>query len=886
MEREGKELKSRDKIVLKNTKEGLIEHNLSKDKTKNISKKIEDIDLKRIIEYKRVESLDLSKSRRAEPIIRKKQKLLYQGISRQETLEADMKDINIGKTIDKADETFILDEPVPTDIREELDIDSELEPYLKPEPEVKLNHKKKYKLAHKGRYKQKEISINQDLNLNKENLDISKDNPKEKLDQQKRHRIKINNDSKNEATVNSKDKLMNKTVEKTEKISRTSKNDGEANKNDTSKKGASKFKQSKDNKKNKLYHQEDEEKGMMKNIFTSATSITAGFITSSTNNIYHSKMDEVEDENVGVKSTHQAQEVGERALRKTSNYSIKRKNRKLKKEYKDYGKTIKLRDKLEFNKVLMKDKRYQELSGISRYIQKWRFKKQYNQRVGKSIGKRLVAGIKGVPTTIKGITKKVGTKAGAYIMALVFLFLMIMVTVQSCSNILMGGLGTIAGTSFQASDLDVTGADVEYTRLETGLLLTLQDIEIYNLGYDEYRYNLDGVGHDPHELIAYLTAKYGDFKTSSIIRELQMIFTEQYKLSLQRIIETYTTTETFIDSETGEEYEEEVEHEKIILLTTLISRPLNEVLIGRLDRDKKELYDVLMTSKGNFMTYASPVDGDWKQYISSMFGWRIHPIQMVENFHTGLDIAKPEGEPLYAIFEGTVKEVGYESNGYGHYIVIEDKAGNTALYAHCSSINVSQGSTIKNGDIIATIGSTGSSTGPHLHLELEDSDRNLLNPYFYLYSEAGSTIGTGIYYNGYRGNYGSPGIPYDNDDIQALFNEADKHLGKRYIFGANGPNNFDCSSFVSWVFRNSGIYNIPRTTAQGIFNTSTPISASEAKAGDIIFFTGTYNAGVPVTHVGIYAGNGMMVHAGDPIQYTSIETNYWKNHFYSFGRLR
>ncbi len=194
---------------------------------------------------------------------------------------------------------------------------------------------------------------------------------------------------------------------------------------------------------------------------------------------------------------------------------------------------------------------------------------------------------------------------------------------------------------------------------------------------------------------------------------------------------------------------------------------------------------------------------------------------------------------------------------------------------------------LKKGDIIAKVGSTGMSTGAHLHLELEDSKGNLLNPYFYLYSESGSPIGATAYYNGYTGNYGNLGIPYDDETIRALFNEADKHLGKIYIFGgASGPENFDCSSFVCWVFRNSGIYNMPRITAQGIFNISTPISSSEAKAGDVIFFTGTYNAGVPVTHVGIYAGNGMMVHAGDPVQYTSIESNYWRNHFYSFGRLR
>ena len=75
------------------------------------------------------------------------------------------------------------------------------------------------------------------------------------------------------------------------------------------------------------------------------------------------------------------------------------------------------------------------------------------------------------------------------------------------------------------------------------------------------------------------------------------------------------------------------------------------------------------------------------------------------------------------------------------------------------------------------------------------------------------------------------------------------------------------------------------TTAQGIYDQCTPVSAADAKAGDIIFFTGTYNAGRPVTHVGIYCGNGTMVHCGDPIQYTSINTSYWQSHFYGFGRL-
>lgn len=106
------------------------------------------------------------------------------------------------------------------------------------------------------------------------------------------------------------------------------------------------------------------------------------------------------------------------------------------------------------------------------------------------------------------------------------------------------------------------------------------------------------------------------------------------------------------------------------------------------------------------------------------------------------------------------------------------------------------------------------------------------------------------------------------------------------LWGGSSPStSFDCSGFVCWVFTNSGVHNLPRTTAQGIYDQCTPVSAADAKAGDIIFFTGTYNSPGPVSHVGIYCGNGVMIHCGDPIKYASINTPYWQSHFYSFGRL-
>ncbi len=125
------------------------------------------------------------------------------------------------------------------------------------------------------------------------------------------------------------------------------------------------------------------------------------------------------------------------------------------------------------------------------------------------------------------------------------------------------------------------------------------------------------------------------------------------------------------------------------------------------------------------------------------------------------------------------------------------------------------------------------------------------------------------------------------DYADALFNEAEKYIGMPYVWGGSTPQtSFDCSGFVCWSVTHSGVKNLPRTTAQGIYNQCIKISPSEAKRGDIIFFQGTYNSGSPVTHVGFYAGDGKMLHCGNPIQYTSTQTAYWVSHFYAYGRLK
>ena len=135
-------------------------------------------------------------------------------------------------------------------------------------------------------------------------------------------------------------------------------------------------------------------------------------------------------------------------------------------------------------------------------------------------------------------------------------------------------------------------------------------------------------------------------------------------------------------------------------------------------------------------------------------------------------------------------------------------------------------------------------------------------------------------------DYEIPPEALSDERFAAMIAEAEKYLGYPYVWGGSSPStSFDCSGFVCWVINHSGVGNVGRTTAQGIFNHTTPIAPSEAKPGDIIFFTGTYDSGSAVSHVGIYAGNGMMIHCGNPISYASVNTPYWQSHFYSYGRL-
>ncbi len=305
---------------------------------------------------------------------------------------------------------------------------------------------------------------------------------------------------------------------------------------------------------------------------------------------------------------------------------------------------------------------------------------------------------------------------------------------SSCS--VMGTMGTnsLMVSSYFAEDEDIYAAEDYYVGLEQDLQSNISNIENEYSGYDEYNYNVAGIGHNPYELISYLTAVYQDFKFNDIKDSLDTLFNSQYHLRITGTSEQRT-------DENGNTYEYK------ILNVTLT----NSGFIPSMNEEQRELYNIYLASKGN-----------------------------------------------------------------RDYLFADD------IYAN-------------------------------------ESDAP---------------------------SYTIPREALTDETFRKLITEAEKYLGYPYVWGGSSPQtSFDCSGFVCWVFKNSGVYPLGRTTAQGIFDQCTPVRPSDAKPGDIIFFTGTYNSGCPVSHVGIYVGNGMMIHCGNPIQYASVNSNYWTQHFYAYGRL-
>ena len=631
----------------------------------------------------------------------------------------------------------------------------------------------------------------------------------------------------------------------------------------------------------------------------------AGRTGSEFTNYAHGKVAQVEKENSGVEGAHKTEQKAEDAYRFVKRHYKNKEQRQRGKVAKLEKKQFKKEVNFRYQKFLEENPEMQEKTlkkQLQKRLQKRRIKREYAKarRAGQAAKNTKEAAVKSASFTTTAAKKvqEIAAKHASLLVtigAFALLLIMIMSSVSSCGAMFSQGMSATLAGSYMSVPAEIDAADLAFSELEMELQKEIDSIETDYPDYDEYRYNLDAIGHDPFALISYLSAVHTEFTAADVQGEIESLFDEMYELTLNPTTETRTRTvtktgtRTVTDPVTGEETEEEYEYEEeeeytvTILEVTLTAKDLNVVAAGHMDSEQKEIYALYNETHGLTQQFYTPLNLYWYNYVSSYYGYRINPATGAEQLHRGVDIAVPTGTTVLAAMDGTVMTAAYDSH-YGNYIVIEDSDGYCTKYAHMDTLSVSAGQAVKHGDTIGTTGNTGSSTGSHLHIECLYNGE-YYNPLFYFEAGEGTLYGEA----GAPGSGGGNAIPpdsYDDATVQALMEEAAKYLGYPYVWGGSSPStSFDCSGFVCWTFTNSGVHNLPRTTAQGIYDQCTPVSAADAKAGDIIFFTGTYNSAGAVSHVGIYCGNGTMIHCGNPISYANINSSYWQSHFYAFGRL-
>ena len=314
--------------------------------------------------------------------------------------------------------------------------------------------------------------------------------------------------------------------------------------------------------------------------------------------------------------------------------------------------------------------------------------------------------------------------------------------------------------------------------------------------------------------------------------------------------------EAFYAGGDGQEIEVTTTEQVNACYVSLDTTDLEEVVEALMTEEEKSLYEIYMTSKGNRVFFGSPFEYDWHQNIIGNYGYRTSGTNV--NEYEYLEVLMPQGTKILSVMDGTVHDIS------GGAITLESEKGYRVKITNCTNIRVSEGDSVEEGDLIAKVNSQG-------NVRISFTYRwTSFNPYFYLDVGEGSVYGAG-------GNVSAR--------AGALINEAMRYRGVPYVWGGYSPSGFDCSGFVSYAINHCGAgWNVGRLTAEGLRGICRSVPSSQAQAGDLIFFQGTYNT-PGASHVGIYLGNGQMIHCGKPVQVTSINTSYWQQHFMSFGRL-
>ena len=480
-----------------------------------------------------------------------------------------------------------------------------------------------------------------------------------------------------------------------------------------------------------------------------------------------------QDNNSGVEAAHFTEGSAEGAARAGSRFQYGRKLR----QYKKLERLEKKADKDAVDSIFAERMKSDPQAGsnfFSRWRQKQAIKKEYAAaKAGAAAAENTASGTAKAAQGTVSITEKAFQFVQSHshiiigIAAVGLLVLVIAGSVSSCSVLINGGGNVVLGTSYTAEDEDLKGVETDYTKLEDKLRKQIDRIETDPPGYDEYRYNLAEIGHNPYELASLLTVEFENYTRSQVQARLQSIFEAQYELKLEEKVEIRTRKETRVGyrynpiTGTGHTYTYQVtvQYEYKILNVTLLNRGVDYVARNSgLTDDQLQRYEVTLDCRGNR-----------------------------DDLFAGIAFATPDG------------------------------AGSSGEYQ----------------------------------------------------------------------DYDIPGEALTDEKFRKMITEAEKYLGYPYVWGGSSPStSFDCSGFVSWVINHCGNgWNVGRQTANSLMGKCDIIPKSEAKPGDLIFFQKTYNTS-GASHVGIYVGNGMMIHCGNPISYASIETNYWRQHYYCMGRIR
>ena len=448
----------------------------------------------------------------------------------------------------------------------------------------------------------------------------------------------------------------------------------------------------------------------------------------------HHKIYQVEDENVSVKAAHRAEMLAEGGVRSALRFHKTAPYQKVAKlERVAQKKSI----NLSYQKTLAENPKLKS-NIITRTMQKRKIKKDYAKaaREAQKTAKRVKQAGETTARAGRAIVSAIGRHPVAVVVAILIILLIfsLMSLVGALGGVWSGGLGGILNASYLAEDADIDSAEIAYTEWETDLQIQIADAETDNPGYDEYRYNIGDIGHNPYELMAYLTAKYQNFTYSAVETELLEVFSEQYTLTLVPTVETHYHTVTKTNPDTGEDYDDEEPYDWNVLTVTLAVQSLTDIAAERLTDDQLAHYVFLSQTTGNRQYVGNPFGSgmiafNWQPYISSYYGYRVHPVSGEKDLHRGIDIAMPEGTPIMSAQNGTVTFAG-DSGDYGNVVVIENSDGIVTKYAHCETLFVSVGQTVNMGDTIATVGNTGVSTGAHLHFEVM-KDGIYLNPAYF-----------------------------------------------------------------------------------------------------------------------------------------------------------